>query len=279
MIQSLLLRTFRDALPMLIGCSVLIMGNVLLRLWVVAQIDFAEAASLFADILPKFIERLLPVPFETIASIEGRVSFGHEEAPVILLTSLWAVTRGTDCLAGRLGEGTMEMILAQPVRRFTVVATHTAVTLLGTVLIALAAWLGIGIGIAIVGFDEPTTTMTYWPATANLMSLGIFLIGISTLVSSVARTRSQAVGLVVGFIVIEMACKIMGMMSPQVAWLKKLTFLSAYEPTLLTTGMIKDPATYGSLLWQYNFILIGIGLAALALGTAIFCRRDLPAPL
>jgi len=278
-IRALLARTLRDALPLLVGCSVLITGFVWLRLWVVAQIDFDEATTLFTKILPKFFERLLPVPFETIATIEGRVAFGFEESPVLLLLSLWAVTRGTECLAGRLGDGTMEMLLAQPVRRLTVVVSHTVITLMGAVLIALAAWLGIGIGISVVGFDQPTTMSVYWPATTNLMGLGIFLVGVSTLASAVARTRSQAVGLIVSFIVIQMACKIMGMMSPNVAWLKKMTFLSAYEPTLLTTGMIKDPSTYGLLLWQYHFLLIGLGLAALALGTAIFCRRDVPAPL
>lgn len=277
--RALLSRTCRDALPLLAGCSALLVGFVLLRLWVVAQIDFDEATALFARILPKFIERLLPVPFETIATIEGRVTFGFEEAPVLLLTSLWAVTRGTECLAGRLGDGTMEMLLAQPLRRFTVVASHTLVTLLGIVLIAFAAWMGIGIGISILDFDEPTSMSSYRPAAANLMCLGIFLVGVSTLASAVTRTRSQAVGLTVSFIVIEMACKIMGMMSSKVAWLKKISFLSAYEPTLLTTGMIKDPAKYGSLQWQYNGILIGLGLAALAIGTTFFCRRDVPAPL
>ena len=279
MIRALLSRTFLDALPLLAGCSALIMGFVWLRLWVVAQIDFIELTALFTDILPKFFEQLLPVPFETIATIEGRVTFGYEEAPVLLLVSLWAVTRGTECVAGRLGDGTMEMLLAQPVRRLTVVVSHTVVTLMGTLLVASAAWLGIGIGISVVGFDEPTAMSSYWPATANLMCLGIFLVGASTFASVVARTRSQAVGLVVSFIVIEMACKIMGRMSPNVAWLKKISFLSAYEPTLLTTGMVKDPSTYGPLQWQYNFILVGLGLAALAFGAAIFCRRDVPAPL
>jgi len=277
--RALLSRTCRDALPLLAGCSALLAGFILLRLWVVAQIDFDEATILFAKILPKFIERLLPVPFETIATIEGRVIFGFEEAPVLLLMSLWAVTRGTECLAGRLGDGTMEMLLSQPLRRITVVASHTVVTLLGTVLVALAAWLGIGIGISFLDFDEPTTISSYLPAVANLMCLGFFLVGTSTLASAVTRTRSQAVGLMVSFIVIEMACRIMGMMSPKVAWLKKISFLSAYEPTLLTTGMIKDSATHVPLQWQYNGILIGLGLTSLAIGTAIFCRRDVPAPL
>ena len=277
--RALWIQTLRESLLLLLGCCVLLFGFIWLRLWIVAQIDFAEAANLFTKMLPKFFQQLLPVPMDMIATIEGRVVFGYEEMPVGLLMALWTVTRGSECLAGRLGDGTLEMMLAQPVRRLALVTSHSGVTLLGVVGVALAAWLGTVTGILTVGFEEATSATTYLPATFNLLAVGTFMAGIATLASAVARSRAQAVALFVGFYVLEITCKILGLLSTNLAWLKKLTFLSLYEPTQLTIGLQSDPDHYGPLLWQYSGALIGLGIAAIAVAAAIFCKRDVPAPL
>ena len=279
MSRALWCQTLRDSLFLLLGCCSLLFGFIWLRLWIVSQIDFAEAANLFTKMLPEFFQRLLPVPIDMIATIEGRVVVGYEELPVGLLMALWTVTRGTECLAGRLGDGTLEMMLAQPVRRLALVMSHSGVTLLGVAAVALAAWLGTAIGIFTVGFDEETSITTYLPATFNLFSVGVFMAGSATLASAIAPSRAQAVAIFVGFYVLEITFKILGLMSSDLAWLKKWTFLSAYEPTQLTIGLKSSPELYWPLFWQTNGLLIGLGLAALAAAATIFCRRDVPAPL
>ena len=277
--RPLWLRSFRDALPLLASCCLLVAGFIWLRLWIAAQIDFAEAANMFTKIMPDFFERLLPVPIDTLVSVEGRVAFGFEELPALLLLALWTVARGTECLAGRLGDGTMEMLLAQPVRRLTLITSHTSVTLFGTALVTLAAWLGTAAGIATLDFNEPTHAVTYLTAASNYFSLGIFLIGAATLASAVARSRAQAVGIFVAFYVVEFTCKIFSLMMPERPWLKQLTFLTAYDPTFLTVGVEKEPAEHWPLLWQCNGILLALGLLGLAISATIFCRRDVPAPI
>jgi len=250
-----------------------------LRLWIVSQIDFQEAIGLFVKVIPDFIQKMLPVPIEVIATIEGRITFSYEELPVGLLVALWTVTRGSECLAGRLGDGTMEMLLSQPVHRLTLVTSHVAVTVLGVGLISLAAWLATAMGIATIAFDEPSSATTYLPAAANLFSVGVFMAGAATLASVLGRSRVQAVALFVSFYVVEITCKILGMLASSMAWLKKLSFLSAYEPTLITIGLKNEPTEYWPIFWQYNGLLIGLGIAAIALAATIFCHRDVPAPL
>ena len=63
------------------------------------------------------------------------------------------------------------------------------------------------------------------------------------------------------------------------AWLKKLSFLSAYEPTILTIGLHSEPEAHWAMFWQYNGLLLGLGALALIVATTIFCNRDVPAPL
>ena len=277
--RALWIHSWRDSRWLLLGCCALLIGFIWLRLWIIAQIDFAEAANLFSKMLPDFFQQLLPVPIDMITTIEGRVAIGYEELPVILLMALWTVTRGSECLAGRLGDGTMEMMMAQPIRRLDVVTSHSGVTLLGTGCLAVAAWLGNVAGIATVGFDEPTSTTTYLPASFNLLALGVFMAGCATLFSALARSRAEAVALFVGFYVLEMTLKILGLLSIKLSWLKGCTFLSAYEPTRLTIGLESDPERYWSLFWLSSGTLLGLGIAALALAATIFCQRDVPAPL
>ncbi len=279
MFPALFIRTLRDSIPLLISCCALMFGFIWLRLWIVSQIDFQEAIGMFAKVIPEFIQKMLPVPIEVIATIEGRITFSYEELPVALLVALWTVTRGSESLAGRLGDGTMEMLLSQPVRRLTLVTSFVAVTVLGVSLITLAAWLATALGIATIDFDEPTSATTYLPAVANLFSLGVFMAGAATLASALGRSRAQAVAIFVAFYVVEFTCKILGMLASSMSWLKKLSFLSAYEPTILTIGLHNAPAEHWPMFWQYNGLLIGLGLAAIAVAASIFCHRDVPAPL
>lgn len=277
--RALWMQSLRGTWWLLVACSVLIFAFIWFRLWIVSHIDFDAASKLISQMMPQFLQQLLPVPIEVMTSSEGRIVFGYEELPVLLLMALWSVSLGTDCLAGRLGDGTMEMLLAQPVRRVDVVVSHTGVGLAGVVVVASATWLAMLSGLATLDFGEGITTTTYLPAYFNLLSVGVFFLGTATLASAVVNARSQAVALIVGFYVVEFTCRVMGMLSPQVAWLKRITFMSLYQPTLLTIGTQTDPATYRPLLWQYNVTLTLLGLGAIGVAAVIFCRRDLPAPL
>jgi ABC-2 type transport system permease protein len=270
--------SLRDGAALLASCCALTTLFVALRVWIASHIEFAAFVTLFSEGL-KFFQKLLPVPIEDLASPLGRVAFSFEEGPTLLLMGLWTIARGTECIAGRVGAGTMEMLLAQPVRRLSVVASHTAGTLTGVAAIAATAWLGAALGTAISKFDAPPAASQLAPAAVNYLGLGVFIAGAATFVSALARSRSQAVGLVIGFYVVQLTLMIMGRLSTEFAWLERLTILSAFEPTLLAIGLVRDPATHWPLFWMYNGWLFGLGALMLAAATAIFCRRDVPAPL
>jgi ABC-type transport system involved in multi-copper enzyme maturation permease subunit len=198
--------------------------------------------------------------------------------PVILLLGLWTVARGSDCIAGRVSAGTMEMLLAQPLRRFTLLTSHSAITILGVLALGLASWLGIGAGLATSKFDPPPAWRLLLPAAGNYLGFGVFVVGLATAASAVFRSRSQAVAAIIAFYVVNIAMMILSRLSPPAEWLQNFTVFSTYEPTKLAIGMSRD-AAYWSMFWQYNAILFGLGVALWLLAAAIFCRRDVPAPL
>jgi ABC-type transport system involved in multi-copper enzyme maturation permease subunit len=274
----LVMRSFRDAWPLLISCAALAFGFTWLRVWVASQIKADAFIKFFSESLQIF-QSLLPVPIAEFATPLARVAFTYEEFGLVLLLGLWAITRGTESLAGRIGAGTMEMLLAQPLRRITVLSTHTVVTLAGVLVVAMTSWLGVRMGLAVSNFESAPKWTDVAPGTANFVGLGFFITGAATFVSAAVRSRGNAVGLMIGFYIVEIALMIVARVSERFEWMQWLTILSAYEPTLLTLALHRQPESFWPMFWQYNAWMIGLGATLWALSAVIFCRRDVPAPL
>jgi ABC-type transport system involved in multi-copper enzyme maturation permease subunit len=276
--RVLIVRSLRDSWVLLACCCALTTAFIWVRVWFSSKIKIEHFIKMFSGGL-RFVQDLLPVSIEELASPLGRAAFSYEELPVALLLGLWTLTRGSECLVGRVGAGTMEMLLAQPLRRITLVASHSMVTLAGVAAVGAASWLGLGAGLSASEFDPPPPLRSILPALLNYLAFGVFILGISTLASATARTRSQAVALVAGFYVVELALLILGRLAPSTRWMEKLTILSAFQPTKLTVGVARDAAAGWPLCWQYCAILAGLGAALWIAAAAIFCHRDVPAPL
>lgn len=230
--------------------------------------------GVFLQTLPPAFERLSDVPLGSVATTVGRISMAFVDPVVVVATSLWAVGRGSDAVSGEIGRGTMEMLLAQPVRRLSVLATQGAMTLVGSALIALAALLGTWAGLATVRLGEPLEWTRFLPGAINLFAVMVFLAGFSTAMSSWDNYRWRTIGIVGGFFILELVFKVVGRLVDHLQWLLKLSFLTAFQPQTL----IADPGNW-ALALQYNGVLIGLGLAGYVAAAAVFCRRDLPAPL
>jgi ABC-type transport system involved in multi-copper enzyme maturation permease subunit len=276
--RVLIARSFRDSGVMLGACCVLLVGFTWLRVWVASQIKADAFIKFFSESL-KVFQALLPTPIEEFATPLGRVAFSYEEFGLVMLVGLWCVARGSDCIAGRVGAGTMEMLLAQPLRRVSVVASHTLVTIVGVVALAAAAWCGIGLGLRFSTFDAPPALTQLLPGALQVVGLGLFMSAAATFISALVRNRGTAVGLMIGFYIIELALTIVSRVSPRFEWLQWLTILAAYEPTMLTLGLNRDPPSYWPLFWQLNGILFGLAALLFLASAAIFSHRDVPAPL
>lgn len=281
----LIARSLLDSWLLLGGCAALLAVFMAFRIWVAAQINFDAFTALLAGGNFRFLEKMLPVPLDVIASPTGRVAFGFEEFPVVLLAGLWTISRSSESVAGRLQDGTLEMLLAQPVRRATLLASHSAVTLLGVVVLAAAAWAGTACGIAIADFAAPPPWQRFLPAALNLGGLATFMVGAATLASVVLPSRSRAVGVVVGVLVVELTLLLLARATPAMAWLKSWTILSAYDPTALCVQMT---AVDGAGLWPRWDVpdfwiacgwLYGLGAALWAAALWTFAQRDVPAPI
>jgi ABC-2 type transport system permease protein len=319
--RSLLKKSIAEACWLLIACTAAVYSFCWTRVWLVSQFTMGQ----FQTVLEQFreYERFSPVPFEQLFTYTGRVALTFDEPVVVVSVSLWAIARGSDCVSGEIGRGTMEMLLAQPVSRLQVLWSHAAVTLGGVAVLAVASWLGVYTGIMTNTVEEPVVrswTIPWLqleipnllaeeevqriplrdkidpahlaPAASNLFAFGVFLAGVTTLLSSLDRYRWRTIGLIAGFYIFQMIVKIVGLAADHLAWLRCCTFFTAYEPARAVSIAVRTPESAWNLVLRdgaggwigwgpmgFNLLLIGLGTIAYLGATLVFQKRDLPAPL
>lgn len=319
---ALLKRWLREGQWLLLACAVALFGFCWLRVWVITQLEMGSFERILEQVWDKY-EKYSPVPLSHLLTYHGRVAMAYSEPMVVLCISAWAIARGSDSVAGHLGRGTMEMLLAQPLRRWEIVASQSLVNLLGLVVLVVAAWCGIGAGIQAsqvkesrpqnvtipglpiriplpfapeeevrVPLSEKTKASYFVAPTLNLLALGVLIGGLTTMLSAGDQMRWRSIGVVVGFLVVQLTMRVLALATPQLGWMAYLTVFSAYAPEAMVRIAVERPDQLWSLLeWGpqggiqrpgplgYDLILLLPGLAFYMIGTWIFTRRDLPAPL
>ena len=312
-------KAVRESYLLFLGCAVVLYSFCWIRVWITSRLEMDQFKNILES-LPESWLRLLPVPVDQLFSYEGRIAVTYEEPIVYVMMAVWTIARSSDVVSGGLGRGTLEMLLAQPVSRRRVLLTHTTVTLCGAALLALIAYGGTYTGIQtttvmvksepakvpLLGIEIPLTAgppqekpmstvvepSVLLPAATNYFGLGVFLAGLTTLLSSCDRYRWRTIGITVGFYIVQTILEVIGLAVEGWGWIKGFTFFSAYEPIRFVSEVVRTPGARWAWVttgadgsWTGlgpmggNAILVGLGGIAIAAATVVFCRRDLPAPL
>jgi ABC-2 type transport system permease protein len=272
--QALWRKSIRDARPLFLALAALMFGFHWLFVWLTSLVELG-AYKLILQALPGEFHSLVNMPIAKLATDTGRISLAYVDPVVIFAVLSWSLARGSDCVAGEIGRGTMEMLLAQPVSRLAVLGVQATVTTAGAALLAVAGWLGTAQGLAVCKLSDEVAAADFIPAAINLFALTFFLAAASSLVSACDSYRWRAIGVMGGFYIIELVIKVVGRLAPKFDWLMYGTFLGAFEPQV----MVVSPERVWSMSLRYDGVLIGLALACYLLAAIVFCRRDLPAPL
>ena len=272
--RALIRKSVGEAWPLLVALVALLFFFQWIQVWLTSLLDLG-AVGIFLQSLPPVFEAILGISFKAVATPTGRVAIGYVHPVLLFGTAAWCVARGSDVVSGEIGRGTMEMLLAQPVRRLTVLLVPVVVTTLGSLILCVAAWCGTSVGLWWVGLAREVSPRLFLPAAANLFGAMFFLAGMTTLLSSFDRFRWRTIGLMGGFYIVEIILKVVARAAPRFDWLMYLTFDAAFEPQALAIS----PDTAWSTLARYDGVLLGLGLAAYFGAAVVFCRRDIPPPL
>ena len=272
--RALWSKSLLEARALLVSLTVLMFAFHWLFVWLTSLVDLG-AYKVIMQALPGEFRSMIHLPIAKLATDTGRIALAYIDPVAVFAVLSWALARGSDCVAGEIGRGTMEMLLAQPVSRLSVLAIHAVVTTLGAAVLAAAAWLGTAQGVVACKLADEAPLAAFVPAAANLFALTFFLCAVCSMISACESYRWRAIGIMGGFYMVELVIKVVGRLAPNFEWLIYCTFLGAFEPQVLAVS----PERALALSLSYDGTLIGLGLAAYIVAAVVFCRRDLPAPL
>lgn len=267
----------------LLVSAVLLVAFAWLFVWGMSLLKSTAFADVM-DAMPDFVKRGLGEEFELFSTKAGQVSIAFRHLVTLLVCVGWAVARGSDAVSGEIARGTMEHLLALPVRRGTVLLVPSVVATAGSAVLAASVWIGVALGLVTVERFAGLSPWAFVPGAVNLFAMMFAMAGITTLLSSVDHDRWRTIWFAVGIFVVESIVFMVAFVWPAGAVLKWLTFLSAFQPQSL---VLKPDAAWtlalgpaGSITWPvatwYNGVLVLLGLACYAAAAAIFVRRDIP---
>jgi ABC-2 type transport system permease protein len=287
MIRALLAKVIGDAKWLFLAILVLMFCFPTIFLWASSKISLPAFSEFLTSALPREWQQVWGVPFSQVATPAGRAALVFVHPLIVFSAAIWTVTRGSDCVSGEIGRGTMEMLLAQPVRRATVYTTHALVTIVGSALLAIAVWCGTALGLHSGKLYEHVSAALYVPPTINLFALMVCLGGMTALVSSFDSVRWRTIGLMAGWYVFSTVLTVVSQIAAGWKWLGNLSFVTAYNPQ----SMVARPNEVWLLLAHQNssiaglglggqvVVLFAIGIACYVAGAVVFSRREIPAPL
>lgn len=229
------------------------------------------------------------------------LSIGYVHPLMQIIFCIWAIGRAAGALAGELDRGTMELLLAQPIARRTVVLSHLLVDVIVIPLLCLSLWGGTLLGVQVVGPFQVTETElaifknipfeikvdesmlkvdppAFGPGTVNVAALIFAMSGLTMAFSAWGRFRNRVIGVAVLVALLMFLVNVVGQLWDVLAPWRPFTVFYYYQPQSI---ILHDNwnTRLGGFSVNVVVVLMGVGLVGYLLALVRFCRRDLPAPL
>jgi ABC-2 type transport system permease protein len=254
--RSILLKSLRDDRLQIAGyaLALAVMAAAVVYLWP------SYRDTLVTVDLPSAVEAILGSEL-SFATGPGFISAEfYSWVPALLL--VYAITKGTGAVAGEESSGTMDLLLAQPVRRRDLALQKTAAFVAGSAVIVLAGWLGFAASVPFV--DINVTLSGTLAANLNMLPIVWMFYGVAFWLGAVAPSRGTAAAIAVALAVGSWFTNALATVEP-ISWLR-------YASPFYYYGAGR-PLVEG-INWLHAGLLCGIGLGATGGGLRAFERRD-----
>lgn len=225
---------------------------------------------LFPSIRESFEEMDLPEYMESFAGAAGSYSTpaGYlateffSAVPITLI--IFAIVAGTAATAGEESAGTIDLLLAQPIRRWRIIV-EKALGIAAAVSVALLAGLpGIFLGQLFVDFDiGPLRLVAAMLATLPLLFL---FASLAMLLGAALPTRAMAVAVATAGAVLAYVVHTLGILVDELSEVRKLT---PFYWSDASKALIGDFEVWRSL------VLLAVAAGLVALAAVAFERRDI----
>jgi ABC-2 type transport system permease protein len=251
-------KTLRDSRTTIIAISVVVGAIGLMDVLI-----FPSYRESFRDMeVPKFVEGFLGEATDLFSPEGFLTAEFFSWIPLLLITI--AIIGGTAAIAGEESAGTLDMLLAQPVRRFQVLLEKAAGLTIGIVIACAAGFLGLLAGMAFV--DLELSVAHIGAAVISMIPLTLFFLGLSLWASAVMPTRGAAAMFVTGVVIITYFANLVGSSVDAIADVRDISpfYWSDFSRVLLH-----------GFDWVRSGVLTVLALSFLGLSLWSFEQRDI----
>src|SRR5581483_741989 len=178
------------------------------------------------------------------------MTIGYVHPLMQTIFCIWAIGRASGAIAGEIDKGTMELLLAQPLRRSRLILAHLCVDLMTIPILCLSLWAGTWLGNWMVGpiliqpeelqklpfpvHLDPTALQVepaaFGPGLWNVAALLFAVSGYSMWASAAGRFRWKVLGITVFVTLIMFLVNVVGQLWDALDVLRPLTVFYYYRP-------------------------------------------------
>ena len=198
----------------------------------------------------------------SIATPEGFLTAEYFSwIPILLI--VYAVIQGTGAIAGEESNGTIDLLLAQPISRMLMVTERAAAVVIGSVLIVAVGCAGFAATLPLVDIDISFTSIAI--ASVNMLPITLLFFAISLWLGAVAPNRALASAVVIG---LATAFYFINMLAGAVNVLERLNYATPFY------YYGDGPPLAEGIVWWHAGLLLGIALLLFAATLRSFDARD-----
>jgi ABC-2 type transport system permease protein len=230
----------------------------------------------------RMIEKLIGGDRISIGQGLDTLSVGYVHPLLLTMLGVWAVGRAAGAVAGELDKGTMELLLAQPLARWRVIGSHFVVDCLTIPFLCGCLWAGTALGAYVFDLVEmtkmdkkPIEPLQFGLAQVNVAALLFAISGYTMALSSAGRFRARVLGIAVVLTLLQFLINLLGQTWQDIEFLRPWTVFYYYQPQ----GLILSLDGAAAEARRNVLTLLAVGTLGYGAALAIFCHRDLPAPL
>lgn len=188
---------------------------------------------------------------------------------VLTLFSAVTIALASRGLAGEIERGTLDLLLACPVPRGTLVAATGVSIFLVQGLLTASALVALRVGLEIAEIEPPERLGSFVWVALNLWGLFVAVSGVSLLCSAAAAEQGKAIGRAIGFLVVSFFVNLLASFWAAVRWADFASVFHYHQPQPILTG--------AESLWGDLSVLLAVGVVTHLAAVLVFVRRDIAA--
>ena len=241
--------------------------QVLINVLVVGA-DLLSMIEQFYRQMPPQMQVFLGEQFFARFSIDSAVAFGYAHPLVLVMMCFVAILIPARHLAGEIEGGTMELLLALPVRRPSIVLSLWVSSAIVLWWLVMGCWVGTGIGFLI--YPE-TRTIPFLDLAAIGVNLWLLTLAISSyalVIASFVREGGAATVRAAGLTVFFYFLNVTAVMWPTIQDLQPVSIFYYHQPQQIISE--------ASPLTVPGIVLGGIIILAVGIALRQMSRRDIP---